>query len=222
METKSLDLNSTQLKFSAEQGLKEGQFEGYLSVFNQVDDGGDMIMPGAYTKTLQNRKRPVHLKDNHSKDVVGIWLDLAPDDYGLYGKGEFTPGHSIAQDRYASMKHGAMTGLSIGYRVSPGGAKSVNGVRQLSDLVLIEGSVVYDPMEVDAQVSMVKSIQTDFSDLLTVRDFEGHMRDAYGLSKKGSARFIAQFKDVLRDEVTDTKAQQIAEAIKQLQLNPER
>ena len=35
----------------------EGRFAGYASVFGQLDDGGDIVMPGAFRKGLGLRGR---------------------------------------------------------------------------------------------------------------------------------------------------------------------
>jgi phage head maturation protease len=36
----------------------QGEFEGYLSVFGNVDQGGDVVAPGAFAKSLQRRPAP--------------------------------------------------------------------------------------------------------------------------------------------------------------------
>jgi phage head maturation protease len=36
----------------------QGEFEGYLSVFGNVDQGGDVVAPGAFAKSLQSRPPP--------------------------------------------------------------------------------------------------------------------------------------------------------------------
>ena len=35
----------------------EGRFQGYASVFGRLDDGGDIVMPGAFRRSLTLRGR---------------------------------------------------------------------------------------------------------------------------------------------------------------------
>ena len=51
--TKALAPVGLELKFSTE---KPGQITGYGSVFGVVDDYGDIVAPGAFTKSLSDWK----------------------------------------------------------------------------------------------------------------------------------------------------------------------
>jgi HK97 family phage prohead protease len=113
MEIKQLALQQTEIKFVG----NAYQFSGYASMFGGVDSYGDTIESGAYKNTLENRERPVRMRWNHYGDVIGKWTSIREDEKGLYVEGELTPGHSKAADVFASMKHGAVDGLSIGYRI---------------------------------------------------------------------------------------------------------
>lgn len=50
--TKQLDLSDVELKFDDQS--EAGTFSGYATKFNSVDLVGDTILPGAFTKALQN------------------------------------------------------------------------------------------------------------------------------------------------------------------------
>ncbi len=51
---------------------EDGTFEGMLSVFNVVDLGGDMVMPGAFTKTIaDNDGKVVMLWQHETKEPIG-------------------------------------------------------------------------------------------------------------------------------------------------------
>ena len=43
-------------EFEIKELSEEGQFTGYLSTFGNVDAGDDMIEPGAFKKTLREKK----------------------------------------------------------------------------------------------------------------------------------------------------------------------
>src|SRR3569833_3490313 len=73
---------------------ESGRFAGYASVFGTVDDGGDIVMPGAFTKTLTARGRAnIRLLFQHDpKDPVGVWDRIAEDGFGLWVEGRLVPG----------------------------------------------------------------------------------------------------------------------------------
>jgi phage head maturation protease len=43
-------------KFQVKSVNEDGTFEGYSAVYGNVDLGGDVVEPGAFTKTLSDRK----------------------------------------------------------------------------------------------------------------------------------------------------------------------
>lgn len=202
MKYKHLALVATGLKFNDE----ERTIEGYASKFNGVDSYGDTIMPGAYAKTLQDRDRPVRMRWNHYGPVIGKWEILREDEKGLYVKGTLTPGHSIAEDVYASLKHGAVDGLSIGYRVHEGGAeKNDHGGYDLKDIDLIEISVVEEPADLGAKISGVKEFAELVESIESLKDAEACLRDACGLSRSVAKALVSQIKTLcLRDAGTET------------------
>lgn len=158
MERKNLSLDEFEIKFDE---ARKGFFSGYASKFNGVDSYGDTIVPGAYSKTVSERERPIAMRWNHTGPVIGKWLKAEEDEHGLYVEGELTPGHSVATDVYALMKHGAVTGLSIGYRIPTGGSEKKGDVRLLKQIELVEISVVEEPADFSARISNIKSLSAD-------------------------------------------------------------
>ena len=195
MERKLFSLEAAEVKFSAD---KPGFFAGYASKFHGVDAHGDTILPGAYAKTLEGRTRPVQMRWNHRGPVIGKFTTIKEDGVGLYVEGELTPGHSVAEDARASMKHGAVTGLSIGYRIPEGGSeKSEHGGRLLKQIDLVEISVVESPADAHAQISSVKSAIEDSGSL---KDIEAILRDAGGFSRADACALVARVKSMQQSD----------------------
>lgn len=201
METKRLALDALELKFNDESMA----FEGYASVFNGVDSYGDTIDPKAYNKTLKGRERPIRMRWNHFGPIIGKWTDAVVDDKGLYVKGELTPGHSVAEDVYASLKHGAIDGMSIGYR--PKKIEMLaDGKRLLKEIDLIEISVVEEPADLGAKIADVKSA-LDACDSL--KEIETLLREAGGFSRTDATSLVARIKSLSHGErETEEKAVQ--------------
>lgn len=186
MEYKNLQIEAVNLKF-AEEGRK---FSGYASVFGGVDSYGDTVMPGAYKKTLSNRERPIQMRFNHLPGVIGKWTRIEEDEKGLFVEGELTPGHSKAEDAYALLKHGAISGLSIGYRPVKA-VENQHGGLDLHEIDLIEISVVESPADLAAQISDVKSA---IEQAETRKEFEELLRNAGGFSRSDAKTLVSRIK----------------------------
>jgi uncharacterized protein len=189
-------LEACDLKF---EGLAPGQFEGYLSVFGRTDSYGDTIVRGAFKDTLKARKRPVPMFFGHSMGrPIGVWKNMHEDDVGLRVRGELTPGNTDAQNIHASMKHGAVSGLSIGFRMGKDDwePKEDGNGRVIKRVQLVEGSVVTMPAEDEARISEVRM---DLDDLTELKDAERYLREA-GLSRSTAKAFLGRLNGMLRRE----------------------
>jgi len=205
---KKLDLQKLDLKFVGE-GMT---FSGYASVFGQVDSYGDTIDPNAYDLTLKDRVRPVRMRWNHYGPVIGKWLRMTTDKTGLFVEGELTPGHSKAIDTYASLKHGAVDGLSIGY-IAKSAVENTNGTRLLKDIELVEISIVEEPADINATVSSIKSA---IEQAKSIREIEATLRDSAGLSRLEACAVVSRIKSVIQSDFDNGKkeAQEIAQLFK--------
>lgn len=196
-------------------GLAQGQFEGYASVFGNVDSYGDRIMKGAYAKTLADPAREVVMFFNHDTGMipVGKWLNIGEDDYGLKVKGELTPGLSLANDILAAMKHGTVKGMSVGFSAAPSDFKKneFGGVDFDNVHSLNEISLCTRPANDQANVTALKSIK----ELVTIRDVERHLRDVGGFSKTEAQALISRIKSSERgDHEEEAELQKFAESMK--------
>lgn len=178
----------------------DGTFEGYGSIFGNVDSYGEKVVAGAFGESLARHKRegtkPLMLWQHDSWSPIGVWEDLAEDGKGLWGKGRLLPGVKAADEALILLKAGAVQGLSIGYReveTEPDG-----NTRLLKKLDLLEISIVSFPANRRARVETVKSI-LDAGKLPTVREFEEFLRDA-GFSKALATAIAAKATPHLRGE----------------------
>jgi len=154
------------LKFDIKAVSQTGTFEGLLSVYGVVDLGNDVVLKGAFTKTILDHGGVIPMLWQHDPAQPIGTLELTDSDEGLQVKGTFLLEVKQAQEAYALVKAGVIRGLSIGYDAIKKNIK--DGVRQLSEVKLWEGSVVTFPMLPAAQITSVKSETKD--DFLTVLD----------------------------------------------------
>ena len=191
-----------------------GTFEGYASVFGGNDSYNDTIEKGAFASTLDGRKRmPLMLYGHNPGRVIGKWLHLAEDSKGLHAKGEFTPGHSDAMNAYASMKHGAIDGLSIGFRIPDGGAdKKEDGGRIIKTIDLVEISVVTMPADDAARIEIVKE---DLEAIASMRDAELFLRDS-GYSRATAQTLLSRVRSIVLSDSAPEDADEVKEMKRKL------
>lgn len=136
----------------------EGRIEGYASLFGEVDQGRDVVMPGAFAQTLRVRglRRIPMLFQHNPSEPIGVWHELVEDINGLFARGVLIPEVARARELYALIGAGAVDGLSIGYRTVRGRVDAKSRVRHLYQVDLWEISVVTFPLLASARVRAVK------------------------------------------------------------------
>lgn len=185
-------VNSMQFKsfdFDVKSVEETGVFTGYGSVFGNVDEGGEVVVKGAFAQSLavmaaKGRKLPI-LWQHRSGEPIGVYEDVKEDDHGLLLTGRLLVSDvQRAKEAHALMKAGAVTGLSIGYRVLDDGFDPKGQVRYLKKLNLQETSIVTFPMNDEARVGIVKSLDHFLKggQLPTLPQFEDFLCEA-GFSK---------------------------------------
>lgn len=154
---------STEHGFTLELDVKalaeDGTFTGYASTFNNVDLGRDIVMPGAFQKSLAVRpaSRVKLLRNHDASEPVGVVLSLEEDAKGLKIKGQVTGETARGRETLSLMRTGALDAMSIGYRTIKDTFDRVKGARLLQQLDLYECSICTFPMNPRATVSAVKS-----------------------------------------------------------------
>ena len=132
-----------------------GRVEGYASVFGLADQGGDVVLPGAYAASLASLKaagRGVKMLWQHDPgQPIGVWDHVAEDARGLFVRGRLLPEVARAREALALVGAGAVDGLSIGYRTKRA-ERDGKGRRLLAELELWEVSLVTFPMLPEARV----------------------------------------------------------------------
>lgn len=161
-----------------------GRIEGVISSFGGIDAYGDTIEPGAYTKSLNRlaatqRKLPVLFAHDPARPI-GVWSELKQAGDGLRGIADLTMEVPDARSAHALAKAGALSGISIGFSVPPGGSRMDGNLRVLSDIDLMEASLVTFPADPNARVSRVKALATpaDFEEVFRERGLSGRQAKA--------------------------------------------
>ncbi len=126
----------------------DGRFTGYASVFGRPDESGDVVMSGAFRRSLglRGRHRIKMLFQHDPKEAVGTWDVVREDDFGLWVEGRLVPEVPRAEALRRLIARGAIDGLSIGFRTVKASRDGARGQRKLHEIDLWEISIVTFPM----------------------------------------------------------------------------
>ena len=191
MQTKT---RSFPLEIKAASGRK---FEGHGSIFGNVDLGGDIVVPGAFARTMADHKAegtmPLMFWMHQADQVPGVWLEMGEDKDGLHVVGELLD-TSLGRDMMTLLDRKAVRGLSIGYSpVEVGWGRE--GERLLKQVALHEVSIVSMAMNPLARVESLKArLSHDGEYVPTERELERMFKDA-GCSRAVSRSLIARLID---------------------------
>jgi HK97 family phage prohead protease len=150
-------------------GDSHGGFEGYGSLFGVLDSGGDIVEKGAFAEDLGEFVKDGFISLGHNWEglAIGTVKEAYEDSSGLYLRTEYhstqlaQDARRVAQER---LDRGKSVGLSIGYGVKPGGMKSGDDARHLTNLHLFEVAQVNVPMLRPAGLTGIKSLVLPFEE----------------------------------------------------------
>ena len=170
---------------------EDGTFEGYASVFNNIDSYGDRVVSGAFADSIFKKKANeiAMLWQHNAAEVIGTWKGFYEDERGLRAVGQLIRDTQRGAEAYALMKAGAIRGLSIGF-VPEETTEASDGVREIRKADLWEVSVVTFPANAEANVMGVRHALASGQDV-TKRDMERILTEA-GLSRREAMRFISE------------------------------
>lgn len=134
---------------------ERGRFAGYASVFDRLDQSGDLVMPGAFAKSLARRgaARLRMLFQHDPREPVGNWEVAREDGYGLWVEGRLVPGVPRADALRRLIERRAIDGLSIGFRTERATREARSGHRRIWEIDLWEISIVTFPMLGEARIA---------------------------------------------------------------------
>lgn len=146
-------------------------FEGHLAVFGNVDFGGDIIEPGAFSEFLEKSKSA------GEKSIPIFWVHKSNEPVGIFpiehmvedAKGLFVKGIMPRSDTFVSgrvipqMRVGSVAKMSIGYDAQDF-EMDADYIRRIQKIHLWEGSLVPVAMNDEARITAMKAV-VPFGDL---------------------------------------------------------
>lgn len=160
----------------------DGHIEGLAVGYGNLDHGGDVVLPGAISRSVEGRKTLPMLLYHDQKRPVGVWREFKETGEGLLVKGQFDPTQE-GKDARLRAKSGSLGGLSMGYKTLK--QRYEGKARHIIEAFLHEISLVTIPMNDRTRVLGVKDI-LGAGELPTLPQFEEYLREA-GFSKSQAA-----------------------------------
>lgn len=197
------------IQFKDATGFKEtedgsGIFEGYASVFGNVDSYGDKVMPGAFTKSLAKSfpddGAGIPCYWSHRMDdpefILGKTVSAVEDEHGLKVRVSLDLDNPKAAAAYRALKAGAVNQMSFAYEVVdshfiPEKGAKYGGVNELRELNIFEVSVVQIGANTATSIDMVKSAMKN--------------GDSISISTPGAIEQLEEVVDVLRNIIDSAK-----------------
>ena len=121
---------------------KQGIVSGYFSAFGNVDSDGDIMMPGAFKRSIQDwgpegKGRIKHLLNHDPSKPLGKIQVLKEDNYGLYYESKIGS-HALGADYVKMIESGLIAEHSIGFKTLR--EQKANEGNQIHEVMLFEGS----------------------------------------------------------------------------------
>lgn len=210
MQTKSLPL--TELKAGAPDGLEDGTFEALISSFNTVDSYGDVVIPGAFAKTLTEwaeRGDSIPVVWSHKYDDpeyhIGVVESAEEREDGLWVKGRLDLDQDAVKARqvYRLLKGRRVTQFSFSYDTIDSAMAQRDGqdVRELREVKLYEVGPTLIGANQNTELGEVKSL---LQEAKAGRVLSGKNEEKLRELRKTLGGIVADLDDLLSEAVADS------------------
>jgi HK97 family phage prohead protease len=133
--------------------------EGYASTFGNVDAVNDVVVAGAYKRTLQHRMDRIKVLRDH-EHPIGKPIEAYEDTKGLYTRSHISD-TQLGNETLTLLRDGVLDRMSIGYEpvTKEFGQHEGKQVRYLKEIKLHEWSIVTFPANDAAAVTGIKALE---------------------------------------------------------------
>ena len=173
MKDKTLYLNSSFETKAAKKGSKSLKIAGYANTISK-DRAGDVVTAQAWAKGVENYRRNPVLLYQHKHDVpIGRVDKITVDKKGIFVEAAVSEAAEKNQGIQTLIKDGALKSFSVGFRVKDGKYNREDDSMMITDVELLEISVVSVPCNQDSLFSIRKSFESDSDYEEFKKSFEG-------------------------------------------------
>jgi HK97 family phage prohead protease len=160
MTNKIFYLNSSFEAKSVSKATKSLKIAGYANT-TAKDRSGDVVTAEAWAKGVENfRKNPVMLYQHKHDCPIGRFDKITVDKKGIYVEGTVSEAAEKNFGIHTLINDGALKSFSVGFRVKDGKYNRNDDSMLITDVELLEISVVSVPCNQESLFSVRKSFET--------------------------------------------------------------
>ena len=168
------------INFEYQLDTKSMTFKGYASTFGNIDSDNDIIMPGAFTKSIKEAfpaNKVKVLRDHIWENLIGKPGHMEQDSKGLFTETKLSK-TTLGLDTMILLEDEVIDKMSIGFWIPQGKSfKRKDGVKEISEVALMEYSLVTFPdisevvkQELLQELDAIKSLLSNQPRLSTETD----------------------------------------------------
>ena len=160
MGNKTFYLNSSFEAKALSKGSKSLKIAGYANTTSK-DRAGDIVTAEAWAKGVENfRQNPVMLYQHKHDCPIGRFNQITVDKKGIFVEGTVSEAAEKNHGIHTLIKDGALKSFSVGFRVKDGKYNSADDTMLITDVELLEISIVSVPCNQESLFSLRKSFDT--------------------------------------------------------------
>ena len=209
MKDKKFYLDST-FETKASKTSKSIKIAGYANTVMK-DRSGDVVTAEAWAKGVENfRRNPIMLYQHKHDCPIGKFDKITIDKKGIYVEGTVSEAAEKTHGLHTLIKDGALKSFSVGFRVKDGKYNRTTDSTTITDVELLEISIVSVPCNQDSLFSLSKSFDSDSDYKDFVKTFEEEedfaeivIADAVVITEEVSIKVVEE--EVVTEEVIEEK-----------------
>ena len=172
MTDKTFYLNSSFEAKSFSKGSKSLKIAGYANTITK-DRSGDIVTAEAWAKGVENyRKNPVMLYQHKHDCPIGRIEKIIVDKKGIYVEGAVSDAAETNHGIHTLIKDGALKSFSVGFRVKDGKYNRNDDSMTITEVELLEISIVSVPCNQDSLFSIRKGFDSADDYTKFVKEFK--------------------------------------------------
>jgi len=197
---------------------KKSIIVGYASAFGSLDSHGDIVMKGAFKRTLShNANRVKSLLHHDPVQIVGKPTKMSEDEHGLYTETKVSD-TALGRDLLTLVADGVIDEMSIGFMPVREEYDKETKANLIHEVKLVEYSFVTLASNADARIQGLKGTAAMNEVTASMRRFEKALRDGNFVTDEvpEAMEFIVRYwRSVIestKSELVDPPQQSIADS----------
>ena len=204
MKDKKFYLDST-FETKASKTSKSIKIAGYANTVMK-DRSGDVVTAEAWAKGVENfRRNPIMLYQHKHDCPIGKFDKITIDKKGIYVEGTVSEAAERTHGLHTLIKDGALKSFSVGFRVKDGKYNRTTDSTTITDVELLEISIVSVPCNQDSLFSLSKSFDSDsdYKDFVKTLEVEDNSEEVIIADAVVAAEEVSikELEEVVEEEV---------------------